>query len=130
MSNFKGLNTGKAKAIQIDFQAPPKYIKDGKVAVIYSPLFGAGWYSWYKDEIGIAGLFDPDIVNCLLSMEEGRERNNALIRLTRLKWPKSSFCGVSDLEVAWVLQGQKFRIREYDGSEKVILLDDDDYIAA
>jgi hypothetical protein len=36
-----------------------KVVRDGKVAVIYSPHYGAGWYSWH----GIPELlFDPAVV--------------------------------------------------------------------
>ena len=37
-----------------------KVIHDGKVAVIYSPGFGAGWYSWNTDYPDI--IFDPQVV--------------------------------------------------------------------
>jgi acetyl-CoA acetyltransferase len=38
-----------------------KVIRDGKVAILYSPGFGAGWSTWnsYSNEM----IFDPDIVN-------------------------------------------------------------------
>jgi hypothetical protein len=36
-----------------------KVIKDGKVAVLYSPGFGAGWYSWHKTE---ELLYHPKLV--------------------------------------------------------------------
>jgi hypothetical protein len=28
-----------------------KVIRDGKVAVLYSPGYGAGWYSWNRDQV-------------------------------------------------------------------------------
>ena len=43
-----------------------KLIVDGKVAVLISPGFGAGWYTWNYDYPEI--LFDPAIVK--LVMEE------------------------------------------------------------
>jgi hypothetical protein len=37
-----------------------KLIRDGLVAVLYSPGFGAGWYSWNSEHPEI--LFDPALV--------------------------------------------------------------------
>jgi len=37
-----------------------KYIRDGKVAVLYSPGFGAGWSTWNDDEYRMSQPnFDP-----------------------------------------------------------------------
>ena len=36
-----------------------KVIRDGKVAVLYSPGYGAGWYSWHDIE---DLLYDPAVV--------------------------------------------------------------------
>ena len=38
-----------------------KLIRDGQVAVIYSPEFGGGWSTWNPKPPGI--LFDPAIVD-------------------------------------------------------------------
>lgn len=40
-----------------------KVIRDGKVAVVYSPGFGDGWYTWNMDCPEL--LFDPIIVQCV-----------------------------------------------------------------
>ena len=37
-----------------------KLSENGKVAVLYSPEFGAGWYTWNQDHPEI--LFDPAMV--------------------------------------------------------------------
>lgn len=40
-----------------------KVIRDGKVAILYSPGYGAGWYSWNS---GVRQcLFSPEIVAAL-----------------------------------------------------------------
>ena len=41
-----------------------KLIRDGKVAVLYSPNYGAGWFTWNDKYLEI--LFDPEIVNLVL----------------------------------------------------------------
>lgn len=43
-----------------------KLIKDGQVAVIVSPDYGAGWSTW-NSEYGNQVLFDPDIAESLLA---------------------------------------------------------------
>lgn len=40
----------------------PRVIRDGKVAVIYQPHHGLGWFSEHRTE---ALLFDPDIVGLI-----------------------------------------------------------------
>ena len=45
-----------------------KVIENGQVAVIYSPGFGAGWYTWNQSRFpelndGTALLFDPILVD-------------------------------------------------------------------
>ena len=42
----------------------PKLKRDGKVAVIYSPGFGAGWSTW-ADGNAEAVLFDPELAEML-----------------------------------------------------------------
>lgn len=41
-----------------------KYIFNDKVAVLYSPEYGAGWYSWNTEHPGL--LFDKEIVQAVL----------------------------------------------------------------
>jgi hypothetical protein len=44
-----------------------KVIRDGKVAVLYSPGFGAGWYSWNSSVPQC--LFSPEIVAMVEAVE-------------------------------------------------------------
>ena len=45
-----------------------KVIRDGKVAVIYSPRYGAGWTSW---SVPTEGMFHPALVEAIENeMEE------------------------------------------------------------
>ena len=39
-----------------------KVIRDGKVAVLYSPGYGAGWFSWHGIE---ELLYDPVVVGMI-----------------------------------------------------------------
>ncbi len=90
-----------------------KLVRDGKVAVLYSPEHGAGWYSWHQIE---ELLYDPSIVLWL----EAKELDKIEHYLT-LKYPNEYFGGLDDLTVEWIDQGTEFRIDEFDGAESIEL---------
>jgi hypothetical protein len=96
-----------------------KVIVDGKVAVLYSPGFGAGWYSWNREHPEI--VFDSAIVNLVIE-----ERFDELETFMILKYPDVYLGGLIDLEVMWVKVGRTFRIAEYDGNESIEYKDDDE----
>lgn len=101
-----------------------KYIKDGKVAVLYSPGFGAGWGTWNKD-IGEAIVFDKEIVQAVL------DGNRTLAaEITMRKHPGVYTGGAGDLQVEWLDEGTEFQIDEYDGSEYIILASEQKYLRA
>ena len=55
-----------------------KYIKDGKVAVAYSPGYGAGWSTWESNNaLKDTMVFHPDIIKMIL--------DGKLIKNTQLK---------------------------------------------
>lgn len=91
-----------------------KFKKDGKVAVLYSPGFGAGWYTWNGKE---QMIFDPDIVEAVLKDEDPTS-------IAEEKYPDEYCGGAYKLQVAWVDEGAKFKIDEYDGSESIVLKED------
>ena len=91
-----------------------KLIKDGKVAVLISPGFGAGWSTWAigdRDEL----LFDAEIAQALL---DGVDYGDIEL-LAKSKYPDQYLGGLDDLEVQWVDQGTEFIVEEYDGSESI-----------
>ena len=90
-----------------------KLVRDGKVAVLYSPGYGAGWYSWHHIE---ELLYDPSIVQWLESEEPDK-----IEHYLTLKYPGEYFGGLEDLSVQWIDQGTEFRIAEYDGAEVIEL---------
>lgn len=95
-----------------------KYIKDGKVAVVYSADYGAGWYTWNRIE---ELLYDPGLVQLVLD----NVAPPIIVEYCEARWDISIFSSPR-LAVAWVPQGAKFRIEEYDGSETVML--ESDYV--
>ena len=100
-----------------------KLVKDGMVAVLYSPDYGSGWYTWNQDHPEI--LFDPAIVQLV---EENKF--DELKTYVFLKYPKIFVGGIWDLQVAWIPEGTLFRVNEYDGAESIELKDDADWFTA
>ena len=99
-----------------------KLIRDGKVAVLVSPGYGAGWYTWHRNE---ELLYDPSIVEWI---EQGDlDKINTYLEL---KYPNDTSLGLSDLEVNWVPIGDKFRIDEYDGAESLVLQTNEHWLTA
>jgi len=90
-----------------------KVIRDGKVAVLYSPGYGAGWYSWHDEE---KLLYDPVIVE----MIESRKYYTEIVQYCQERYGDHRyFSGAEDLTIEWVDVGREFRITEYDGSESI-----------
>jgi hypothetical protein len=100
-----------------------KLSEDGKVAVLYSPGFGAGWYTWNTDTPEI--LFDPAIVRLV-------EKNqfDELATYVVLKYPDIYTGGMKDLVVEWIPEGTLFKINDYDGSESIELKENEDWLVA
>ena len=101
-----------------------KVVKDGKVAVLVSGGYGAGWYSWNPSEDRL--LFDPDVVKALLEGKSEKE----IYDIAEKKYPDAYLGGVDGLQVEWVPVGTAFRIDEYDGSESLILEEDETWLIA
>ena len=99
-----------------------KLIRDEKVAVLVSPGFGAGWYSWHSVE---ELLYDPSIVEWL--EQDNMPKIEAYLAL---KYKDEYFGGLEDLVVMWVPVGARFRIEEYDGAESLVLESEERWITA
>ena len=108
-----------------------KVIRDGKVAVLYSPGYGAGWsrQCWDEKDREIL-VFHPLLVEMV---ESGRES------LITDEWMKEHFgeelgyiyCGGAEqLEIEWLPVGTRFVIDEYDGFETIHVLDDIKFMTA
>ena len=102
-----------------------KLIVDGKVAVLYSPGFGAGWSMWAHDGNEEAMAMDRDLV---LAFLEGGVK--VAVKVAEKKYPDNYTGGAEDLKVVWLPVGTKFMINEYDGSESLITLDEMKFFTA
>lgn len=98
--------------------------KDGKVAVLVSHGYGAGWSTW-NTELGEAAVFDADIARAVLSGDK-----ESVDATARKKYPEACHLGVDGLRVEWVDEGDRIEITEYDGFEGLRILDPaDGYVA-
>lgn len=91
----------------------PKLIRGGKVAVLVSPDFGAGWSTWDESNAE-AKLFDPEVAEAILGDDHDLAKS-----IAERKWPGGYNGGIRGLVVMWIEQGTAFRITEYDGSESL-----------
>ena len=99
-----------------------KVIVDGKVAVLYSPGYGAGWHTWGAP---VEAVFDPEMVEAVLV------NNHELAEeIAKRKYPDEYTGGVENLVVTWLPQNTAFRIAEYDGLERIEALNDTKFIVA
>ena len=104
-----------------------KFIKGDRVAVLYSPGYGAGWSTWnqdYAEDI----IFDPVIARLV---DQGLDTTQAqLEQYLDDRYPDGYWGGLRDLTIKWVPAGARFRIEEYDGRESVIVEGDDVWFVA
>ena len=97
-----------------------KVIRDGKVAVLVSRGYGAGWSTW-TDEIETY-LFHPKLVQMV---EEERHSEITTEWMEQELGLDVSYTGGTDgLEIQWVPVGTQFVIHEYDGHESLRTIDD------
>lgn len=100
-----------------------KVVRDGKVAVLYSPGFGAGWSTW-NDVPELT--FDPEII----ALVEAGKRDEIGKHLLARGYEDFYAGGAEQLKIEWIPEGYRFKITEYDGSESIELQDSDDWITA
>ena len=103
-----------------------RVVRAGRVAVLVSPGFGAGWSSWADAELQERLLFDPEVVAWVEGGKEGPLPN------LEAKYGDAYFYdgGASDLMIEWVPVGAKFRIHEYDGSESLVRESEEEWFVA
>ena len=96
--------------------------KDGKVAVLVSPGFGAGFSTWNSPEMAV----DFDLVEAFLKDDMPRFEY-----AVAEKYGENVYLGgMESLMVQWISEGAKFRINEYDGSEHVEVFDEHGWFVA
>ena len=103
-----------------------KVIRDGQVAVLYSPGYGAGWYSWNREMPEL--LFEPNLVAMI---EDGRPAHELEAYIETKYGEDAPYCGgLRDIQIEWLPVGVLFRIHEYDGSESIEVKEDMSWLTA
>lgn len=92
-----------------------KLIQDGKVAVVYSPGFGAGWSTWAPSDAKEFMCTNAEIAAAVLAGDIELAKKIAIE-----KSGHDYVCTLADaLKIQWVKVGSQFDIREHDGYETV-----------
>lgn len=114
-----------------------KLIRDGKVAVLVSPGFGAGWSTWSSIRgHGTDLVFEPTVAALVEDRDAGNITDEQLVELVEAYCEKTYgknevYCGgVEDLKIVWVPEGTLFKINEYDGSESIEFKENDYWMQA
>ena len=76
-------------------------------------------------------FFDKDFkLGILGGGQLGRMFIQEAINYCEKTWPEEYSGGVADLHVAWVEEGRRFIVEEYDGAESLLFEDKIDWIIA
>ena len=114
-------NLGISDKISFTVTKEKEIIRDGKVAILYSPGFGAGWFTWHDvPEL----LRDPEVVHLVecrskVLEEEKTYFTDKIVKYCETTYGSHYYGGAEDLEIEWIELGDKFRITEYDGAETI-----------
>ena len=100
-----------------------RLVKDGKTAIVISPGYGAGWYTWNTESPGLA--LDGDIAQAVIDGD--REK---AVRIAHERYGDFYDGGSQGLRVEWVDQGKAFEITEYDGYEGLREIELGDFMVA
>ena len=101
-----------------------RVIENGQVAVLVSPGYGAGGYTWHDNE---NLLFDPVIVEMVRN-----DRKDEIESYVARAYPDEGiYCGGAEqLQIEWVPIGSEFRVDEYDGAESIVFAEHEYWIVA
>lgn len=88
------------------------------VAVLYSPGYGAGWFTWNKKHKEL--LYNPTIVELV----ENKEHDKILSYVTSMYGGDVYVGGADQLVVKWLPEGTLFTVKEYDGNEYIETIKD------
>jgi len=91
-----------------------KVIREGKVAVLVSYGYGAGWYSWSDENKEI--LFHPKLVEMVEQKRNSEITDEWVLENIGVDMYTGGAIGLS---IVWVEEGTAFEIDEYDGAESL-----------
>ena len=97
------------------------YCRDGQMAVLISPRYGAGWSTWSGRELA----YDKRVVEAFFDWKGGRiSELDFRQRVDSLYDDVYYGSAAENLMVKWVPFGVAFEINEYDGSESIEFIED------
>lgn len=101
-----------------------KFIVDGKVAVLISPSWGAGWSTsnYGSEEM----IFDYNIASMIHNNVDFEE----IKKYAKDTYPDANLYGLEDVVIEWVPEGTKFQVREYDGYEHIEAYEEQKWLTA
>jgi hypothetical protein len=115
-----------------------KYIReDGKVAVLVSPEYGAGWSTEaYQDHEKGFLLFDKTLVEMFLEFDSEEPKNEHSLEIFKEKVNaylvgvgiEIYLGGLSDVCVEWLNPGTEFVVNQNDGHEWLVLKEETPWI--
>lgn len=124
---------GVTDTISFAVKKEKEIIRDGRVAILFSPGFGAGWYTWHGVD---ALLRDPEVVHLVECRHKAPEEERDYYTEKIIEHCENTYGtdyyygGADDLEIEWIELGDKFRITEYDGSEGIEYLTESRWMEA
>lgn len=99
-----------------------RLVRNGKVAVLISKSYGGGWYTDNRDVVEC--LFHPNLV----LLVEQNASNEELLEEAKKLFGEEFEGDANGLEVEWVELGIRFRVNNYDGWERIVPFDEEDWI--
>ncbi len=108
----------------------PRMEKDGQIAVLYSPGYGAGWSTWNNEEWKPLLTTHRDIVRAVIkgdTKKAGEIAKKLIHKAVNNNETYVCVLGADDLKVRWLDKGTQFEINEYDGSESIHVIGDHRY---
>jgi len=106
---------------------PEKVIRNGKVAVLISPEFGAGWSTWADEDKQEVLLFHRPFV------EAAEAAIGDIEPIVNAVFGDNDYCytgGWRDIKIEWLPEGQRFRVHEYDGYETLKFFEGERFFTA
>ena len=108
-----------------------KVIRNGKVAVVYSPGWGSGFCTWNKSVKGIEELiYLPELVDLIEQKKFNAQSFVDVIEKYSSIDPDDLLALDYELAIAWVPEGELFTIEEYDGAECIRVRDNFTWLQA
>ena len=102
----------------------------GRIGIIYSPHYGMGWLSFYKQskEFQQAMMSDYWLVSAVLS-ENDEKFKQRFETLCDMFGETKYLQTVEDLSVEFMEEGSIFDVEEFDGKETIVYIGRDYFVA-